>query len=245
MTWAGVTRVWTSERGVREVKLPSWRHGAPAEARSESVTVVESERGTAADAHLAQALRELVEFYEGSRREFTVALDPEGDRFYQKIWLEVARVPYGETRSYGEIARAVATLEASRAVGAANGANPVAPFVPCHRIVGSDGKLTGYGPGLPLKQRLLVMEDAVPASAADYPAWTRRLAARYGEDALLGIRGVGVYCRLDCQKERPQRLLPGRIFRSAEDARAAGFTPCPVCQPVRERAMMRQESLFV
>lgn len=244
-TWAGVTRVWTSERGVREVKLPNWRHGTPADAREDPCIVIESERGTAAEAHLVQALRELEEFYRGALREFTVALDPEGAPFYQEIWAEVARVPYGETRSYGEIARAVATLEASRAVGAANGANPVAPFVPCHRIVGSDGKLTGYGPGLPLKQLLLVMEDAVPASIADYPAWTRRLAARYGEDALLGVRGAGVFCRLDCSKERPQRLLPGRIFHSADEARAAGFAPCPSCQPEHERAMMRQESLFV
>lgn len=244
-TWAGVTRVWTSECGVREVKLPNWRHGTPGDAATEPRIVIELERGTVADAHLAQALRELAEFYESERREFTVALDPEGAPFYQEIWAEVARVPYGETRSYGEIARAVATLEASRAVGAANGANPVAPFVPCHRIVGSDGKLTGYGPGLPLKQRLLVMEDAVPASTADYHAWTRRLAARYSDDTLLGVRGAGVYCRLDCPKERPQRLLPGRIFHSGDEARAAGFAPCPVCQPDRERATMRQESLFV
>ena len=69
----------------------------------------------------------------------------------------------GETRSYGEIAWAIGSPAAIRAVGAANGANPVAPFVPCHRIVGSDGGLTGYGPGLPLKARLLAMEGAIPS----------------------------------------------------------------------------------
>lgn len=245
-TWAGTTRVWASECGVREVKLPNWRNGMPQDARDETRIVIEAEQGTAADVHLSQALRELAEFYAGRRREFTVALDPEGAPFYQEIWAEVARVPYGETRSYGEIARRVATIEASRAVGAANGANPVAPFVPCHRIVGSDGKLTGYGPGLPLKQRLLVMEDAVPASTADYPDWTRRMVARYGEGVLFGVRGAGVYCRPDCPRERPQRLLPGRVFHSGEEARAAGFTACPACQPDRQRATagIEQASLF-
>ena len=243
-TWAGVTRVWTSEKGVREVRLPNWRRGVPAESREQPLIAVEQERGNAADEHLRQALGELAEFYGGRLREFTVALDPHGPAFYQEIWAEVARVPYGETRSYGEIARAVATLEASRAVGAANGANPVAPFVPCHRIVGSDGKLTGYGPGLPLKQRLLVMEDAIPASESDYFAWTRRLVARYGADIRLGVRGANVYCRTDCSRERPQRLLPGRVFRSGAEARAAGFAPCPACQPDREGSTVRQEPLF-
>ena len=245
VTWVGATRVWTSERGVRHVWFPSWRRGAPADARNETSVVVDLERGTAADTHLAQALRELAEFFDGQRREFTVALDPEGSPFYRDIWAEVARVPYGETRSYGEIARAVATLEASRVVGAANGANPVAPFVPCHRIVGSDGRLTGYGPGLPLKQRLLVMEDAVPASAADYQAWVGRLVTRYGDGILLGVRGAGVFCRVDCARERPQRLLPGRVFASVDEAHAAGFAPCPACQPDRERTTIYQESLFV
>jgi O-6-methylguanine DNA methyltransferase len=145
----------------------------------------------------------------------------------------VARVPYGETRSYAEIARALGMPNAVRAVGAANGANPVAPLVPCHRIVGSDGRLTGYGPGLPMKARLLRMEGALPGDAGDYDAWIARLAARAsGRPIYLGIRRARTYCRPGCARSRAAAVLPGRIFHSPAAAVAAGYTACPICAPV-------------
>ena len=102
----------------------------PQDARDEARIVIEAEQGTVAEGRLAQALRELAEFCAGRRREFTVALDPAGAPFYQEIWAEVARVPYGRTRSYGEIAPKVATPEARPGRRSRQRANPVAPFVP-------------------------------------------------------------------------------------------------------------------
>jgi methylated-DNA-[protein]-cysteine S-methyltransferase len=232
-TWAGTTRVVASAAGVCAVRLPDW-HGAPPLGDSETARSViargDDEDGGPAATHLRQALDELAEYFAGERRVFSVALDLAGPDFFQRVWAEVARVPYGETRSYGEIARAVGAPSASRAVGAANGANPVAPFVPCHRIVGSDGRLTGYGPGLPLKQRLLVMEDALPTSAEDYAAWVARMRGRLGGALYVGVRASGCYCRPECARARASQR-PNRVFASVEGARAAGFTPCAHCAP--------------
>jgi methylated-DNA-[protein]-cysteine S-methyltransferase len=234
-TWAGTTRVRASAAGVREVWLPDWHGEDPPVGSVQPVIHVERGDGDAAERHLKQALEDLAEYFAGRRHIFTVVLDPRGPAFFRTIWDEVARVPYGETRAYGEIARMLGEPDAARAVGAANGANPVAPFVPCHRIVGSDGQLTGYGPGLALKQRLLVMEGAVPADAGNYDAWTAYAAARLaiGSEALLiGVRSAGTYCRPNCARAR-RSLRPNRIFRAAGDAEAAGFHACDRCQSGR------------
>ncbi len=231
-TWAGITRVAGTSRGVRSVWLPDWHSGAPSCQTSEPVTAIDHAVGGPAGQHLRQALAELAEYFAGTRRVFTVALDLQGPTFFCRVWDAVAAIPYGETRSYAEIARAVGEPSATRAVGAANGANPVAPFVPCHRVVGSDGRLTGYGPGLPLKQRLLSMEDAVPSSLDDYMSWTRRVAERLGGGPVyFAARGAGIYCRPSCVRPLRQRLLPGRVFRSPAAAEDAGFSPCPACRP--------------
>ena len=230
MTWAGNVMVTAGPGGVRTAEIPCW-----SETRSETpadlgaITVYE---GGNADAlrHLRQALGELDEYFRGARSEFTVALDPQGTAFYRAAWAAVARVPFGETRAYAEIARAIGSPTAIRAVGAANGANPVAPFVPCHRIVGSDGRLTGYGPGLPLKARLLAMEGAIPADADSYDAWADALRARNGGRApTLGIRGASLYCALGCARSRARWAFPPRIFASAAAAQEAGYLPCPLC----------------
>jgi len=232
-TWAGTTRVTASAQGVRSVWLPSWRAGVPSSATAEPAISLADDANGAAAQHLRQALSELAEYFMGERRTFTVALDPQGPEFFHTAWAEVARVPYGETRTYGEIARTIGSPEASRAVGAANGANPVAPFIPCHRIVASDGRLHGYGPGLPLKARLLVMEGALPASKEDIPAWTARLAARYGGPELyLGQRGARVYCVPGCARAEREVARAVRVFTSPDEARDGGFAPCPRCRPV-------------
>ncbi len=174
----------------------------------------------------------MAEYFAGARRDFTVALDPIGAAFYQRVWIEVARVPYGETRSYGEIAAIVGAPQASRAVGTANATNPLAPFMPCHRIVGSDGRLTGYGPGLPLKFHLLRMEGALPDGADDYDAWVECVADRApGEPLYLGVRRAKVYCLPSCERARAASDLPARFFSSPLEAELAGFAPCPRCHP--------------
>lgn len=107
---------------------------------------------------LKKALAELQEYLEGRRTEFDVPLEPEGTEFQKQVWAELRRVPYGTTASYGEIASRIGRPKASRAVGGAAGRNRILIFIPCHRIIGSDGSLTGFGGGLPLKKRLLELE---------------------------------------------------------------------------------------
>jgi O-6-methylguanine DNA methyltransferase len=232
LVWAGEISVAASEHGVRDVSLPRWVEGCdPSRSASGEITITE-QGGLAAVAHLRQALEELTEYFVGARRDFTMALDPIGAAFYQRVWVEVARVPYGETRSYGEIAAIVGAPQASRAVGTANATNPLAPFIPCHRIVGSDGRLTGYGPGLPLKFRLLRMEGALADGADDYDAWVDRVAARTpGEPLYLGVRRAKVYCLPSCERARAASDLPARYFTSPLEAEQAGFAPCPRCHP--------------
>ena len=113
----------------------------------------------AAAAVLEQARRELQEYFAGDRREFEVPLDPVGTNFQLAAWLELRRIPFGATISYGEQARRLGDVKKSRAVGAANGRNPLSIIVPCHRVVGSNGQLVGFGGGLDTKAWLLHHEQ--------------------------------------------------------------------------------------
>ena len=107
---------------------------------------------------LRQARDELEEYLAGGRREFTVPLRPQGTEFQRRAWEALTGIPYGETRTYREIAEAVQRPKAFRAVGNALNHNPLPIFIPCHRVVGSNGSLTGYAGGLELKRRLLTLE---------------------------------------------------------------------------------------
>ena len=115
-----------------------------------------------ADDHpvLVAATAQLEEYFAGERREFDIPLDLTGTEFQRAAWSALAGVPFGETRSYRQQAEAIGRPKAVRAIGAANGRNPVPIVLPCHRIVGSDGSLTGYGGGLPIKEYLLNHEQA-------------------------------------------------------------------------------------
>lgn len=119
-------------------------------------------RCTEADAPplLLRAARELAEYFAGSRRDFTLPLAPRGTPFQQAVWKALRTIPCGETRTYGQIAALIGRPRACRAVGMANHRNPLAIVVPCHRVVGSGGSLTGYAAGLPVKEFLLALETA-------------------------------------------------------------------------------------
>jgi methylated-DNA-[protein]-cysteine S-methyltransferase len=112
---------------------------------------------------LRKALAQLREYFAGKRRDFDVPLDPCGTDFQQRVWRAVAAIPYGETVSYGEIAVDLGTPHLARAVGAAVGANPIPIVIPCHRVLGADGSLTGYGGGLRMKAWLLQHEGVLLA----------------------------------------------------------------------------------
>lgn len=110
---------------------------------------------------LVQAARELAEYFAGERKVFHAPLAPRGTEFQRSVWQALLDIPYGERRSYAEIAAAIGNPLACRAVGAANGRNPLSIFIPCHRAVGADGSLTGYAGGVDAKRWLLEHEQAI------------------------------------------------------------------------------------
>ena len=113
-------------------------------------------------AHLTRAAQALAEYFAGCRRDFAdIDLAPRGSRFQQRVWQALREIPFGETASYGEVARRIGRGGAARAVGAANHDNPLGIIVPCHRVIGADGKLTGYAGGLDRKRWLLAHEGAL------------------------------------------------------------------------------------
>ncbi len=107
---------------------------------------------------LELAAGQLREYFAGERQEFTLPLEPKGTDFQMSVWKALTQVPYGQTRSYARIAAEIGNPKAARAVGMANNKNPIAIIIPCHRIVGSNGALTGYAGGLEIKRRLLALE---------------------------------------------------------------------------------------
>ena len=141
-----------SPRGVRAVLWPG--------ELTESVDLPSADAGTpAAAAALHPLVAQLQEYFAGERHEFDVPLDPVGTDFQQSAWRELRRIPYGTTISYGEQARRLGDVNKSRAVGAANGRNPISIVVPCHRVVGSNGSLTGFAAGIEAKAWLLRHEQ--------------------------------------------------------------------------------------
>lgn len=129
------------------------------------------------------AITQLGEYFAGERRRFDLALAPRGTEFQRRVWRALTEIPYGRTISYGELARRIGNPSASRAVGLANGANPLPIVVPCHRVIGADGSLTGFGGGLPIKRKLLALEsageeDAGPQESFRWAAPPRPSAAR-------------------------------------------------------------------
>ena len=134
--------------GLREINFP--KNGRPAAADDSW-----EENATA----LREPIRQLRAYFASKLESFDLPLVPRGTPFQQKVWKQLLRIPYGETISYGELARQIGNPNASRAVGLANGSNPIPIIIPCHRVIGSNGKLTGYGGGLPIKEKLLALEQ--------------------------------------------------------------------------------------
>ena len=130
------------------------------EADENAVTAIRFGAGGAQDASplLDAAEAQLREYFAGARRTFDLPLAPHGTAFQQRVWAALRAIPYGETRTYGELAAAIDSPNASRAVGMANHRNPIPIIIPCHRVIGANGTLTGYAGGLEIKRRLLALE---------------------------------------------------------------------------------------
>jgi methylated-DNA-[protein]-cysteine S-methyltransferase len=120
---------------------------------------VDAELGERTDKGFADVVQQLGEYFAGERTAFDLPLRPVGSDFELAVWDQLTRIPYGETRSYGHVAQAVGEPGGAQAVGAANGRNPLAIVVPCHRVIGADGSLVGFGGGLPRKRFLLDLEQ--------------------------------------------------------------------------------------
>jgi methylated-DNA-[protein]-cysteine S-methyltransferase len=137
----------SSEAGLSEIQFVNGRHSARVKP--------EWKENAAA---LKEPIRQLRAYFSGELEDFDLPLAPQGTSFQQKVWSELCSIRYGETMSYGELARRIGNPNASRAVGLANGSNPIPIIIPCHRVIGANGKLTGYGGGLPIKEKLLALE---------------------------------------------------------------------------------------
>ncbi|AGF54449.1 methylated-DNA--[protein]-cysteine S-methyltransferase [Clostridium saccharoperbutylacetonicum] len=107
---------------------------------------------------LIEIVKQLDEYFDGTRKVFDLPIEPEGTEFQKKVWKALIEIPYGETKSYGEIAKIIGNDKAARAVGMANNKNPIAIIIPCHRVIGANGNLVGYAGGLELKEKLLELE---------------------------------------------------------------------------------------
>ncbi len=137
------------ERGLRGIAFENGRHRAE---------VGEGWRRT--EAPFRDAIAQLAAYFGGRRRSFDLELAPEGTPFQREVWSALSEIPYGNTVSYSELARRIGRPSATRAVGAANGRNPLPIVVPCHRVIGANGSLTGFGGGIAIKRRLLELEAA-------------------------------------------------------------------------------------
>jgi methylated-DNA-[protein]-cysteine S-methyltransferase len=150
----------STERGLAFVQLPRADRRSFADWLRRHAPGARLETGFAPNKAAIQQIRE---YLDGKRSEFELSLDLRGTDFQRRVWDALLEIPYGQTRTYTEQARAIGEPTAVRSVGSANGANPCSIVVPCHRVVATGGKLGGYGGGLPLKRRLLALERARPA----------------------------------------------------------------------------------
>ena len=190
----------------------------------------------------AAAREQLAEYFAGRRTRFELPLAPRGTEFQRRVWEALENVRFGDTATYGELATRLGAPAAARAVGAANGRNPISIVIPCHRLVGSGGGLTGYGGGLDRKRFLLALEAGVSGRRTytllgpDRRPYQARLPGTIG-----GHRRNRVYGRLDCSGARrwiaKGHYVSQRVFFADEaTAIAAGYRPCANCMPARYRA---------
>lgn len=150
----------TYQSPLGEIALTANVQGLSALAFQTGKSPINTEGFTLNNSKFSQVITQLNEYFSGERKSFNLPLAPKGTNFQKQVWQALTEIPCGETKSYGWIAKSIHNEKAVRAVGTANGANPIALIVPCHRVIGSNGKLTGYAGGLALKAKLLMHEGA-------------------------------------------------------------------------------------
>ncbi len=148
----GVLALAADDVALRGLSFENGKHGGPlADAQPGTNAIIDATR------------KQLDAYFAGRSKTFDLPLAPDGTDFQKRVWRALATIPFGETRSYGEIAGMIGARRAARAVGAANGRNPIPDIVPCHRVIGADGSLTGFGGGMERKHFLLALEGGEPA----------------------------------------------------------------------------------
>ncbi len=150
---SGITiAVLVSLKGVKKIYLNPTK---------EIIELTEATKLRSDDPYLFGIFNQLKEYFAGTRKKFDVPLNIEGTEFQKKVWNELIKIPYGKTISYKTLSEKLGDVKAIRAVGKANGKNPIAIIIPCHRVIGANGKLTGYASGLHIKEKLLLLEGAL------------------------------------------------------------------------------------
>ncbi len=150
----GSLTVVAADGAITHVLMDDAAHRPPAEAFGEA--------GNPAEEPFASAAAQLAAYFAGDLTGFDLPLAPRGESFHQQVWSLLREIPYGETRSYGELAAALGDRNLAQAVGTVNGRNPIALVIPCHRVIGADGSLVGYAGGLARKRFLLALEEPAP-----------------------------------------------------------------------------------
>lgn len=220
----GTVGVGTTDAGLLTICLPAERAGRDRALarRAPAARLID------ADGRNRAVEQQLKAYDAGELRAFDLPLDQRGTAFQRAVWAAVAAVPYGATSTYGDVARAIESPTAFRAVGAANGDNSLPIVIPCHRIVGGAGQLTGYGGGLPTKLALLRLEGALPRVGEGWADWAERQRDTWPK-LVLGLRSTGIYCRPSCPALARITSVPRR-FNGPAAAEAAGFRACRRCR---------------
>ncbi len=145
----GKIYIYTTDQALKAVLFKAW-------SKANDHKIIQQE-----NAIIKNTLKQLSEYFVGKRRQFDLPIDADGTEFQQKVWQTLCEIPFGQSWNYGQLAKAIGNKNASRAVGAANGKNPISIIVPCHRVIGADGSLTGYAGGLAAKEWLLKHEGII------------------------------------------------------------------------------------
>lgn len=145
----GQMYIYADDSALKALVFEPWQHSMATKLRKATNPIIE------------QTYEQTSEYFAGKRHEFTLPVKPEGTEFQQKVWQHLCKIPFGESWSYGQLAKSIGNKNASRAVGAANGKNPISIIIPCHRVIGANGALTGYAGGLAAKKWLLTHEEII------------------------------------------------------------------------------------
>ncbi len=154
----GTLSIIADDEGLRALLLPGEMENLPKGDSGGSGSKAEAKIKPISQSVIDATKEQLTQYFKGERKVFDLPLAPKGTELQKKVWAALLEIPYGETRSYGDIAEAVGNPKGARAVGMANNRNPIAIIIPCHRVIGKDGSMVGYGGGIPAKEKLLELE---------------------------------------------------------------------------------------